>query len=325
MTDHQSGTSRPRITVFVPTPLMVVEVMTPFVRRDRGPQESEVHVYPGGQGLWVARMAVALGADVTVCGPFGGELGPSIVTMVREFGATVHPVPGPTANGGFVYDLRGGTREVLARMSPRPLSRHEIDDLYGAALVDALEADVTVVTGAEPEDVLPADVYGRLVHDVRAAGRPVVADLSGAAALAAVDAGLDVLKISHEELADGGLTDADSLEALAEAAERLRERGARAVIVSRADESALLADAEGFHQVRGPRITPVDHHGAGDSMTAGIAVGLARGESLIEALRLGTAAGSLNVSRHGLATGRRDTIERLYRSGWVAHQQEEPT
>ncbi|MDF2808446.1 MAG: phosphofructokinase, partial [Cellulosimicrobium sp.] len=86
-----------------------------------------------------------------------------------------------------------------------------------------------------------------------------------------------------------------------------------AVVVSRAHDPSLLVTREHTYTVRTPRITTVDHRGAGDSMTAGIAVGLGRGLDLPGAVRLGAAAGALNVTRRGLGTGRRDQIERLAR------------
>jgi hypothetical protein len=48
-------------------------------------------------------------------------------------------------------------------------------------------------------------------------------------------------------------------------------------------------------------------------MTAGIAAALASGEGIETALRLGAAAGTLNVARRGLATGRRHDIDELAR------------
>jgi 1-phosphofructokinase len=55
----------------------------------------------------------------------------------------------------------------------------------------------------------------------------------------------------------------------------------------------------------------LDQSGAGDSMFAATGVGLARGMSMIDALRLGMAAGALNATRRGLGTGTRDEIERM--------------
>jgi sugar/nucleoside kinase (ribokinase family) len=63
--------------------------------------------------------------------------------------------------------------------------------------------------------------------------------------------------------------------------------------------------------VHPPAIETVDPSGAGDSMTAAIATMLARGADLEEAVRVGAAAGAVNVARHGLGTGHADAIGEL--------------
>ena len=119
-----------------------------------------------------------------------------------------------------------------------------------------------------------------------------------------------VLKISHEEMVEGGFAADDSLDSLRTAAQELVAGGLGGVVLSRAHDPALVVMDGSVVTVTTPPITTVDHRGAGDSMTAGIGVGLGRGSSLASAARLGAAAGALNVTRRGLGTGRRQQIER---------------
>ena len=81
-----------------------------------------------------------------------------------------------------------------------------------------------------------------------------------------------------------------------------------------AEEPALALVDGAILVIEPPRLEAADHRGAGDSLTAGVAATLARGGDLIEGLRVGAAAGALNVTRRGLATGKRPEIERLARA-----------
>lgn len=307
---HARPTRGPRVSVLAPAPLVVVEI-TDDPTGDGDELRPTIHMHPGGQGAWVAGMAASLGADVSICAPLGGELGEPLRHLLIADGITVMDVGVGAGTGAAVVDLRSGDRVMVASMPPPPLDRHELDDLYGMALVDALESKVAVVTGVDPPTLVPPDFFGRLVADVRAADIPVVADLAADAALAAIAEAPTVLKMSHEEVLAASLAKEDSLRALRAAADDLVARGVSAVVISRAEKPALLVTATGAKLVESPAIRPVVHRGAGDSMTAGIAVGLARGLDIEDALRLGAAAGTLNVARRGLGSGRREQIERF--------------
>ena len=61
-----------RVAVFAPHPLLSITVE----RRGGG---DDVHLHPGGQGVWVSRMAAELGADPVLCGFAGVQM--DVVTV----------------------------------------------------------------------------------------------------------------------------------------------------------------------------------------------------------------------------------------------------
>jgi 1-phosphofructokinase len=71
-------------------------------------------------------------------------------------------------------------------------------------------------------------------------------------------------------------------------------------------------DSQAPVELAAPVFEALDHHGTGDSMFAAAGVGLARGMTVIDAVRLGMAAGALNATRCGLGSGAPEKeIERL--------------
>ena len=302
--ENERGGDGPRVCVLAVAPILEVTVETTF----NDPGSPQVHVHAGGQGLWVARMIAALGGRAVVCAPFGGETGTAAAALARAEGLDLR-VTGATGNSTHILDYRGGSREEVVVMRIPALDHHAQDDLFGTMLVNALAADLCVVTGADADLGVPPDFFERLATDLRSSGKPVVADLSGDQARAVVTAGGVILKISHEEMLDGGFADDDSVGALRDAGRSLIDHGLEAIVVSRAGDPTLVVTGEDAHLLEAPAVTTTEHKGAGDSMTAGIAVGTGRGMPLVEAVRLGAAAGALNVTRRGLGTGRRDQIE----------------
>jgi 1-phosphofructokinase len=266
-------------------------------------REPDIHLHAGGQGFWVARMAAQLGAKVSLCVPLGGETGTVLGSLLAVEGVSVLSVETQAANGAYIHDRRGGSRVVIAETSSPPLTRHELDDLYGVTLAAGIESDVSLITGTRNPGIPSAEVYERLCRDLRKNGRLVAADLSGEPLAGVLRGGVDFLKVSDEDLVLDGRLRTREPQATANIARELREEGAASVLVSRSAEPAILLTDERELEVDGPHFEPVDEHGAGDSLFAGIGVGMGGGLPMEVAVKLGVAAGALNVARHGLGTG----------------------
>ncbi|MBY6410215.1 bifunctional hydroxymethylpyrimidine kinase/phosphomethylpyrimidine kinase [Rhodococcus sp. BP-252] len=295
----------PTAFVFAPSPLLTVTL-------DCSPSgDPELHVHAGGQGHWISRMASVLGLDVTLCGVFGGEIGGVLRDLIEREGIKVEAVEIGQESGSYVHDRRDGERKEVATVDPPPLARHALDDLFGLSLAVGSKSDIAILGGPHSGNVVPPELYTRLAADLTALGVPIVADLSGPTMTAALAGGLTVLKVSHEDLIEDGRADSEEPEALIEAMRALHDEGAQVVVISRAAEPALALVDDEVLEIVTPDLSQVDHHGAGDSMSAGIATGLARGMSMRDALQLGGGAGSANVTRRGLGSGQRDLVLRL--------------
>jgi 1-phosphofructokinase len=292
------------VMIFAPSPVLTVTV-------EDSPGGPDIHIHAGGQGVWQARMLERLGVDVTLCCTLTGEVGAVLKHRLDDEGIELAAITREGRGAAYVHDRRDGEREEIADTEGDPLDRHDLDELYTLALREGLAAGIAVLSGPSGDDALPADTYRRLAADLRTGGTRVIVDLAGDRLTAAVEGGVDLLKVSHEELLADGLAKDDSVEAMLAAMDDLRERGAEAVIVSRASDSLLLLDDEGALELVPPQLEVTDTRGGGDSLTAGVVAGIAQGQALRDAILLGAAAGALNVTRHGLGTGDPGAIERL--------------
>jgi 1-phosphofructokinase len=295
---------RPRITVFGPTPLLTVTVEALPGDRD------DIHLHPGGQGVWVTRMAGELAVDPVMCAFIGGETGAVVEPLLEALPGKLRLVRTATANGCAIVDRRQGERLVLAAGWSEPVSRHEIDDLVSIACAEALGSEALAVCGGYPAEVVPDTVYGELVATAKANGVPSFVDLSSPSLDGALEAGPDVVKINDWQLAEWLSAPVDGPR-WRPAAERLLAAGAGAAVVTRAGEPALAVRDGHAWEIVPPRLERGFREGCGDSMLGAMAAATAAGETWEHSLVVGAAAGAACFLRQGLGSAKREVIDDL--------------
>jgi 1-phosphofructokinase len=297
--------SPPRVTVFGPHPLLSVTIEL------LGTDQDDIHLHPGGQGVWVARMVGEMGAHPIQCAFIGGETGATLLPLLGTVPGELRSVETTSPSGCYVIDRRSGERDMIAQRWSEPPSRHETDDLFSVTVASALGSEVLVVCGSVPQDALPLELYRNLVADARGGGTKVIVDLSSSRLDSALEGEPDIVKLDSWQLAEFVSGPVSESKQLRSAAEAVLERGARSVVVTRGGDPALvLHDGQAWELVP-PHFDGGAPEGSGDSMVGALAAGLARGLEWDEALRLGAAAGAVNFLRHGLGTGSRNVVDEL--------------
>jgi 1-phosphofructokinase len=296
--------SGPQVTVFGPHPLLAVTI-------ERRGEADDVHLHPGGQGVWVARMAGELGAHPVLCGFIGGEPGKVLQPLLDELPGERRLVGTAGPSGTYVIDRRSGEREPIAFAWSTPPTRHELDDLFSLTTVAALASEVVVLCGSVPPEAVPVEIYGNLVTDARTGGTRSIVDLSPPRLNSALEGEPDVVKVDEWQLAEylrRGVAGTDEMRA---GGEELLSAGARVAMVTQGGEPAVIVTPERAWELAPPRFEEGASEGSGDSMVGAMAAMLAHGRPLEDALRWGAAAGAANFLRHGLGTGSRKVIEDL--------------
>jgi tagatose 6-phosphate kinase len=152
-------------------------------------------------------------------------------------------------------------------------------------------ADLLVLSGSLPAGT-PVTFYRDLIAS---ASCPVILDASGPELLAALEAKPMCVKPNREELARTLRLTLDSEDKLRSAMRELQARGAGSVIVSQGALPVAAHLGDRFYEFIPPKIETLNPIGSGDCLAAGLASGLADGLSMLDAIRLGIAAGAENA------------------------------
>jgi len=276
---------------------------------------------PGAAGNCACNVA-ALGAATCMVGVVGDDANADIVR--REFAARNVDASGlvvdaarPTNTYG---KFRAGgfnipTQEVLRVDTPRPPF---IEGPTEEAVIAAIHARASEVDAIVVVDQISSVATDRVLAEVAACGRQHhVLTVGDSRLRAGAFDGFDVIVPNDHEAGVGAGIDVVDEDSLHEAA-RILLKGCKTAMVTRGPKGITYFTRDGETADVPITINPgdlVDVTGAGDTVTAAVALSLVVGGTLHDAAFLGNVAAGVAVRRHGVVTVSRDEVVQALHDG----------
>lgn len=246
----------------------------------------------GGKGINVALVLRAMGCEVCCTGFLQRETRMLFEEKLSAAGAGFDFVacPGATRTNLKILDTAAGVITEI-NQSGRPVSSEEMAQMMEKIRLHARKSSMMVLSGSVPPGC-PAELYEQIIRLCRDEKCRCILDADGEKLAHGLKAAPFLVKPNRYELEQlVGRSLKNRRELLLAAREILRS-GVSVVAVSLGAEGAMIADAETALYAPPVPLQVRSTVGAGDSMVAGLAAALDRGDSLEEAFRTGVAAAS---------------------------------
>jgi ribokinase len=252
---------------------------------------------PGGKGANQACAVARLGGHCRMVGRVGRDV----------FGGQLRA--GLAADGVDVTDVIATDGEATGvALIPVEEGGQNLIVVAGGANLRLGPADVETALRAAPPGLLllqlesPADAVEAAVTLGRCAGMTILLDPAPARPLSPALVGrVDILTPNESEalLLMGRRGQAVSVAEAEDAGRRLLELGPQRVILKLGASGAYLIDRSGGRHFPAPRVDAVDATAAGDTFNGALAVALAEGRAIEDAIAFAVSAAAISVTRAG--------------------------
>ena len=263
-------------------------------------------IYFGGKGINVSIVLKELGIPSKALGFVAGFTGAAIEQGIAEKGIETDFVHLDNGFSRINVKIKSGSETELNGQGPA-IDNRALDELF-QKLDNLSDGDTIVLAGSIP-DSMPSDSYEKILEHLSGKKIRTVVDATKNLLMNVLKYKPFLIKPNNHELGEMFGVELKTNEEIEEYARRLKDMGARNVLVSMAGDGALLLDENGATHTCGVcKGTVKNSVGAGDSMVAGFIAGSEKGDYEY-ALKLGTAAGGATAFSDGLA--QREEIFRL--------------
>jgi ribokinase len=293
-----------------------------FIRTSRMPVfgetlvGSDFEMGPGGKGSNQAVGVARLGAESCFANIIGNDkLGEIATSMYAKEDVDTHFLEktDKMATGvGFIILNEAGENGIILDMGTNKL----VDTDFVDRVEEQISKSDIVMTVLE----IPVEAAARAMELGRKHGVPTILNPAPATELSDnVLKNVNYLTPNETELRILMGLAPDDPTPTTELANELRRKGVENLIVTMGEKGALVLSGENMTEVPGADVLVVDTTGAGDAFNAGLAVTIAQGWELVEAVKFANCSGALTCTKLGVipALSERSTVEVLYAKAYT--------
>lgn len=261
--------------------------------------------FPGGKGINVSQVLKKLEINSKALGFIGGFTGDYIEEFLRTLKIDTEFVR-VKEDTRINVKLKSITETEINAKGPN-ITRQNYETLK-EKIRGLTSEDILVLAGSIPSS-MPANTYEELVEVCKENRTKFVVDAEGDLLMNVLPFQPYLIKPNHHELGELFNTVVTTAEEVIPYGRELIKKGARNVIVSLAENGAVLINQEYALVATAPKGEVKSSVGAGDSMVAGFIAMFEKTKSVEEAFRFSIAAGSATAFSFGLCT--REQVENL--------------
>lgn len=261
--------------------------------------------FPGGKGINVSQVLKKLDVNSKALGFIGGFTGDYIEEFLRTLKIDTDFVR-VKEDTRINVKLKSITETEINAKGPN-ITKENYETLK-EKIRGLTSEDILVLAGSIPSS-MPANTYEELVEVCKENRTKFVVDAEGDLLMNVLPFQPYLIKPNHHELGELFNTVVTTAEEVIPFGRELIKKGARNVIVSLAENGAVLINQEYALVATAPKGEVKSSVGAGDSMVAGFIAMFEKTKSVEEAFRFSIAAGSATAFSFGLCT--REQVENL--------------
>lgn len=257
-------------------------------------------ILPGGKGINVSTVLTNLEIDNIALGYKAGFVGAELERLLRNMKVKTDFIDLEEGNSRINVKISGEEETAINTNGPQ-ISENKILELL-EKLKTLNENDYLVLSGSIPSSIKD-DIYEKICSIVKKQNVKIVVDATKNLLVQALKYNPFLIKPNNEELGEIFGVEIHTKEDAYVYGKKLKEMGAKNVLVSMGKIGAALIDEAGQEYfIKSPEGKRVNTVGSGDSMVAGFIAGFLKYNNYNDALRMGVSAGSASALSKYLAT-----------------------